>query len=330
VTGVARPFGTGAPTPAPTLSPMALPRARDLTDALLAPPGDPLSDATVALVRERLTSGLAEVVGAAADTGGAVPYTRVGAFDLACAGGGDDTGRRNDAGNGEGGGGDGGGDRNRGGVPPSRCPSSPFRWTTRTARRKIGLAAVGICAEGKAASPADAVAMVTADPAGPTGPGPTGPGSCADWLGSLAQPARAMVQAEAITWATRLWTAIEWHRIRTSPTVGGPDRWWHWNGAIRVALRGRVDVRLPGRGGAQLSMVGGSPAPAARSALCLAALVDVLARGAHGAPSRVVGWWPDSGRAWVVPVDATTLGATVDHVLRVVADVAYAGPRPRS
>lgn len=306
----------------PTLSPVALPRARALTDALLAPEGDPPPEATAAEMGERLTRGLAEVLANApagvpgAPRRGRAPCARVGAFDLARAGPDDRS--------------DGGGRTAGQAASARRAQPDPFRWSARTARRKIGLAAVRICADGCAASPVDAVTLVMADPAGPSGLGPNGPGSCADWLASLAPPARALVQAEAVTWATRLWTAIEWPRVTPRPVVGGADRWWHWNGAVRVALRGRADVRVPGPRGAQLSVVGGSPAPAARSALCLAALVDVLTRGAAHAPSRVVGWWPDCGKVWLVPVNRSTLQATVDHVLRAVARVAGNGAPPAS
>jgi hypothetical protein len=205
-----------------------------------------------------------------------------------------------------------------------------FRWSSRAARRPVGLAAVRARLEGRAATPADAVALVMSDPGGPHGLGRVGPGSCADWVASLAAPARSMVSAEATSWATRLWTAIDWGRLDPEKlSVGGPDRWWRWSGAgtgrtARIALRGRADVRLrldaTVRGGpphgAHLVVLDGHPGRATRHALMLSALVDALTsiRSSDQAtvPSRVVGWWPDSGKVWIIPVDAHTLGVAAD------------------
>lgn len=277
----------------PTLSPLALPRSRALTDALLAG-GTPPSAAAVATVRRHLEHALGEVAGSGAGAE-PPPCLRVRAFDLVRA----ETGS------------------------PVR-PDPPFRWTARTARRRIGLAAVRCCVADPSLSPAEAVAAVVSDPAGPTGPGPSGPGSCADWLTSLSAPARSAVEAGATTWATALWTALEWPRLAPAPVVGGADRWWDWCGAGRIALQGRADVRLPGPGGAHLVMLDGYPSPAARRALCFSALVDALRTGGADAPARVTAWWPECGKAWTAAVDGDSLRACADQVVLAVRHVLQA------
>ncbi|HTX63378.1 MAG TPA: hypothetical protein VMD28_07040, partial [Acidimicrobiales bacterium] len=215
------------------------------------------------------------------------------------------------------------------GSPPRPILGAPpFRWTARAARRSVGLAAVRSGLDGRAATPADAVADVMADPGGPFGVGRTGPGSCADWITSLAPPARTLVTAEATAWATRLWSAVDWGRLAPGrPVVGGPDRWWRWNDALggcRIAVRGRADVRVGGWAtdagrGAQLAVLDGQPEIVSRQALLVSALVDALSsrRSDEGAqvPARVLGWWPDCGKTWVVPVDAGTLVAAAEAVV---------------
>lgn len=267
------------------MSPLALPRAAALTDALLAGGAAP-SEAAVASVRRFLERGLSDAAGG---TPGPVPCLRICAFDLVQA--------------------------DSVAPPDSR---TPFRWTARTARRRVGLAAIRSCVAEPGLTPAEAVGRVVADPASPVGPGPRGPGSCADWLASLSPPARSTVQAEATTWATAVWTALEWNRILPAPVVGSPDRWWDWRGAVRVALQGRADVRVPGPGGAQLVVLDGFPSEAARRALCFGALVDALRSGGIDTPSRVVAWWPDCGKAWIDVVDGVGLRSCAGHVVQTV------------
>lgn len=272
---------TAPGAPAPTVSPVALPRAGALTDALVAP-GPVPGAAAVATVRRQLERGLSEAAGLGC---GPVPCLRVRAFDLV-----------------------------RAADSRQSAPATAFCWTARTARRRVGLAAVRACLAHPGLAPADAVAGVVADPGGPGGTGPRGPGSCADWLATLSPPARALVQAEAAAWATALVTALEWDRA-PSLTVGAPDRWWDWRGKVRVALQGRADVRLQGPGGAHLLVLGGFPSPAARAALSFSALVDALRSDGAGTPARVVAWWPDCGKAWAAQTDEAALRACAGQVL---------------
>jgi hypothetical protein len=303
-----------------------LPRARALTEALLESAADASTicdsdtsaPAAVAAVRQRLERGLRTVAG----SDGRAALLRIGHFQIARCIGGVATGiARTDV-----------------RMPVSR----PFRWTSRAARRPIGLAALRAGLDGRAASPADAVELVMREPGGPHGVGRAGPGSCADWIASVSPPARALVASEATAWTTRLWTAIEWDRLDPEmQVVGGSDRWWRWtdpSSTFRIALRGRADVRLGVRGdpgardrrpsGAHLLVLDGLPGLATRHAILLSALVDLLSwrrrSGSAPPPARVIGWWPDSGRTWIVPVDARGLGTAADAVVstaRVLLEV---------
>lgn len=279
---------------------LALPRARALTDALASVPQPSVDVDALALLADRLASALRRVGDRGAPAAPAGPArhrhdptgcVRIGAYQLVSGG--------------------------RAGT--ASAGATRFQWTARRARRAIGLSALRSVLDGHSAAPADAVAAVVGDPGGPGGLGAQGPGSCGDWLQSLSPAARAGVRAEATTWATQLYCALEWERLDPPPIVGAPDRWWVCGSKVRVALRGRADVRLAGGGGVHLSMLPGHPSAESRMALCLSALVDLLARGPAGLPARVAGWWPEAGKAWIVPVDAAALSAVADAAGRVAA-----------
>lgn len=300
-------------------SPLALPRARALTDALLCPPPPSFDVDDAPLLADRLARLIAQTTDHTADqtTDHTADQTTDQATDQARHAPAREPGRRPDP----------VGCVRIGAyqlLPAGRAPQAgttpvPFHWTARRARRAIGLAALRQFLDGDAAAPAEAVAAVVADPVGHGGLGARGPGSCADWIVSLPPAGRAAVRAAATTWATQLWCALEWARIEPAPVVGPPDRWWTCGSRVRVALRGRADVRLEGAGGVHLSVLAGQPTPESRMALCLSALVDLLSRGPGAVPSRVAGWWPDAGKAWIVPVDATALGAVADAAGRAAA-----------
>jgi hypothetical protein len=87
-----------------------------------------------------------------------------------------------------------------------------------------------------------------------------------------------------------------------------------------VALRGRADVRVRDAGGygAHFTMLGGVPTATARGELLLSALVSTLRHPDVPGPARVLGWWPDCGKAWIVPVDGAALDVVADAVLAAV------------
>lgn len=323
------PVGTLVPAWTPVAG---LPRARALSEALLAAGARtgsvPPDVAAVTGARERLERGLAAAVAGAGDAAAPASLLRIGHYQVARVLGGL-------------------------GVPGRPCDqrgaldhapeAHVFRWTSRAARRSVGLAALRAGLDGRAPTPADAVALVMSDPGGPFGVGRAGPGSCADWIASLAPAARSFVAAEATAWTTRLWTGVEWDRLGPQgpqgPLVGGPDLWWRWTGSAagggdgtrcEVAVRGRADVRVdPGpasggtRRGAHLVVLDGQPGVATRHALLLTALVAALSirrsKQPVSVPARVVGWWPDCGKAWVVPVDGRALALAAEAVVRTAA-----------
>ncbi|HVX23019.1 MAG TPA: hypothetical protein VHB02_16870 [Acidimicrobiales bacterium] len=210
---------------------------------------------------------------------------------------------------------------------PSAERSTPFRWSPRTARRTIGLAAARRCLGPGRLAPATAVAVVIGELAAEGRRGLGRSGSVAGWLAGLPGGGRAAVQVEATGWCTTLLEAVEWDRL-AGADVGPPDRWWAVGG---VSLRGRADVRLglagPGGGGAGgrglLTVVAGWPGPGSRVELGLAALVAAV--GGGEVPGRVVGWWPECGRAVAVAVDRGLLQATAAVVVATVREVRQAG-----
>lgn len=285
-----------------TLPATLLPRARGLTDALLAPAGPPPPPGVVADLDRALRNGLAE---ATAGCGG--PPVRLDAFAIRTVG-----------------------------EPPR--PSGPpgddsFRWTPRTARRTAGISAAALVVGGRARCPAQGAELAVAALVEDARRSRARPGSLADWLGSAPAGVVATVLAEATSWATHFVTAVEWSRVGGAVEVGGADRWWDVVGRPPVGLRGRVDARLavtpagraaPGRGSPQtarqslLTVVGGRPGPGSRTELGLAALVDILRRPGGPAPARVVGWWPECGRALVLDVTEQLLASTATATLAAV------------
>ncbi len=268
-----------------TLPSTVLPRAACLTDALLAPPEAPPTTRDLEALRRRLQAALVD----ASPTGG--PNLRVDAYLLRTL------------------------------ARENRLPDhlERFAWTPGNARRSIGLAAVRRCLEGGARYPAEAVTATVTAMIGEARAGVVGRGSPARWLSETAEGARAAAEAEATSWATRLLVAVEWHRLGRPPIVGAPDRWWDCPGA-RVALRGRCDARIETPAGRQtlLTMMAGHPGPSSRVQLALGALVDAVGRPSAPPPARVVGWWPECGRALVLAVDLGLLEETARTVVTAV------------
>jgi len=215
---------------------------------------------------------------------------------------------------------------------------SPFKWTPWTARRPIGVECVRACLANARLTPPqtghDVIARLIRRADDERGR----PGSLAEWLAGLAVGGRAVVQAEAVAWATQLLTALEWSKL-TAPIVG-VDRSVVLPSSSQVLLRGRIEVRtrlvspqppnarrtLDVAPSVLFAMMTGRPSPTARTELGLAALTVAL-DGRHGdVPVRVVGWWPQCGRALIVPVDL----ALLDHTCQaVVATVRAACPTRR-
>lgn len=200
----------------------------------------------------------------------------------------------------------------------------PFVWKPAFVRRSLGLEVVRVCAEGRFRGPAAAV-------------GPVADRAIAEWLRSgyrtfhwepwlagLGAGARAVVLAEAVTWATSLWASFDWPALRGEAVLGGSDD--RWSGPGSVVLRGRTEARIGPLGARPVfvSVASGCPGDGWRSELGFLALVAALAAPERLVASRVVGLWPEAGYRLAVEIDETALVAGVDRVVDAVAVTADA------
>ena len=249
----------------------------------------------------------------------------------------------------------------------SRGIGASFSWSALRARRAVGLRAVAACVEGRHRFVAEAVRAVVDDLAATAGgppergaPGAAG-GSLGCWLASLPTGGRAAVLSAATTWGEALFEALEWDRVAGRAEIGGPDRWGRCTalggppsqtvpvsgtgrpgaqgmvGAGRgapggVLVRARADVRVelavgeggarePGTGGgpakavALLAVLGGLPGATSYQELAVGALGELLASPGGPVAARVVGLWPECGRAMVCEVDRTALDGAIEAVV---------------
>jgi hypothetical protein len=194
-----------------------------------------------------------------------------------------------------------------GGEAGDPAQPEPFAWSARTARRSIGVAAVRLLLGGGARSPLEAVRYRLAESSRLVRGGSSSVSQLDRWVDGLPPAGRAAVGAEAVTWATRLWCALDWSEFPAPPAIGR-DHWWDSPHSALLALRGRADVRTPH---AHLVVLSGPRRDSVRAELALVSLVEALRVRGDDVPGRVVGWWPDSGH--LVRVDpepaVLTLGA---------------------
>ncbi|HUE08325.1 MAG TPA: hypothetical protein VMP41_12930 [Acidimicrobiales bacterium] len=192
----------------------------------------------------------------------------------------------------------------------------PFAWSPRTARRALGLAAVRSLLGGETRTPHEAVRARLADSDRGVREGGQTMSQLDRWVASLPGAGRSAVAAEAVTWATRLWCALDWSAL-SAPLVGR-DHWWDSPHSALLALRGRAEVRTRL---ADLVVLSGPRRESVRAELALVALVEALrARAdAEPAPSRVVGWWPDSGHIVCLEPHPGVLTLAADSVALVLA-----------
>lgn len=217
-------------------------------------------------------------------------------------------------------------------------PDEPFAWKPVFVRRSLGLEVVNACATRRFRAPADAV-------------GPVADEAVSDWertgwrrfywepwLAGLAAGSRAMVFAEAVSWATALWSSLDWKAFSPPPHFGGTDDQWACPAARTVRLKGRCEVRVPlaqeptGTGGrnsvasptALVSLSSGCPGPTWAEELAYLAMVAGLRSPARPVPARVVGLWPDAGEYRVAEVGDQLLAAAADRTVTTVQAIADA------
>ncbi len=193
----------------------------------------------------------------------------------------------------------------------------PFTWSARTARRALGLAAVRSLLGGETRTPHEAVRARLADGDRGVQEGSRTVSQLDRWVASLSDAGRSTVAAEAVTWATRLWCALDWSALGM-PLVLGRDHWWDSPHSALLALRGRAEVRSRL---AHLVVLSGPRRGSVRAELALVALVEALRARADvpPAPSRVVGWWPDSGHIVRLEPHPSVLRLAADSVALVLA-----------
>jgi hypothetical protein len=146
------------------------------------------------------------------------------------------------------------------------------------------------------------------------------------WLAGLPAAGLAVVQAEAVTWATRLWCALDWSAFGDLPLIGR-DHWWDSPHSSLLAIRSRAEVRSVGFDqeghpfSVHLVVLTGPRRPTVRSELSVVAMVEALQAASSLPPGRVVGWWPDSGHLVKVEVDRASVTAGVEAVAHTLAGV---------
>jgi hypothetical protein len=298
---------------------ITLPRSVALTDALLSGVGAPLGPGDLQQIEEgieRRLRALGAAAGGQPTTGHRGPGGRPGpsgrpARRLCLDGYLVRTGRRP-------------GESSAATGAATGSAGARFAWSAANARRSIGLAAVRACLDDPEATPSVGVdrALRAAQR-----PAAAPPGSLGRWLATLGPGALAVTRAEAVRWSTALHGALDWARLGPSTQVGGADRSWASRDRAGVVIRGRAEVRAPVAPGpgdpgglAALVVLSGWPGPGARCELAVNALAQALgAQRADQVPSRIAGWWPQSGRSLILDVDRALLEAAAQAVLGAAA-----------
>ncbi len=201
---------------------------------------------------------------------------------------------------------------------------APFAWRPAFVRRSLGLAVVEACAAGRFHSPLEAAGPVAAEAVARWEETGWRIYHWEPWVAGLAPGARAVVLAEAVGWASSLWSSFDWSGMDPLPDFGGADDQWACPSTHSVRLKGRSELRLPlGPGGAAalVSVSGGCPTEGWREELAFLALTASLRSPSRPVPARVVGLWPDAGADRCVEIDETVLAAAVDRVVATVAAV---------
>jgi hypothetical protein len=202
-------------------------------------------------------------------------------------------------------------------------PSAPFAWSARTTRRALGLSIVRLLMGGEARTPVDGGSIAVAQAIRSVREGHRPPAPMERWLAGLSTAGLAVVQADAVTWATRLWCALDW-RAFPQPPVIGRDHWWDSPHSSLLAIRSRAEVRSVGADetagpfSTHLVVLGGTRRASVRTELSVVAMVEALRAPRSLPPGRIVGWWPDSGHVVKVEVDRATLEEGVAVVTRIL------------
>jgi hypothetical protein len=223
------------------------------------------------------------------------------------------------------------------GDPEAAAVEEPFSWKPAFVRRSLGLAIVDACVSGRFSSPAEAAGPVVAAAVAEWERTGWRSFHWEPWLAGLSAGARAAVVAEGLTWATALWTSLDWGSLGVRPQIGGGDDQWICPAPRTVRLKSRPDLRLTlpgeprqptsGEQGAThvlLSVASGCPGRDWAIELGYLALVAALRSPSRPVASRVTGLWPDAGLSLTTDVDASALLSAADRVVTTVASVVAA------
>ena len=213
-------------------------------------------------------------------------------------------------------------------------PDEPFAWRPVFVRRSLGLAVVDACAHRRFRSPLDAAEPVVVEAVDQWKETGWRTYHWEPWVAGLAPGARAAVLAEAVGWASSLWSALDWSLFDPVPRIGGSDDTWVCPAVRMLRLKGRPELRVPlaagasaarvpGAGGAValVSVNSGYPSDVWREELAYLALVAALRSPSSPVPGRVLGLWPASGAERSVEIDERALTGAADLVVATVADV---------
>lgn len=219
-------------------------------------------------------------------------------------------------------------------------PEEAFVWKPAFVRRSLGLAVVEACIEGRFPTPMEAIDPVSDAAVAEWARTGWRTFHWEPWFARLPAGARASVLAEALGWATALWSAVEWNRLPRRPQVGGPADQWICPAGRVVILKARSELRvrlaevLPGSAGAMtvggstalVSVSSGCPGATWAEELAYLALVAALRSPTRPVPARVLGLWPDAGIHAVVDMEDAVLTAAVERVIATVDSVVDVRP----
>ncbi len=214
-------------------------------------------------------------------------------------------------------------------------PPEAFAWKPRFVRRSLGLAIMRSCVAGRFRTPMQAAGPVACEAVAEWERTGWRTFHWEPWFAGLAPGGQASVLAEAVSWATPLWSEFEWRLISHLADLGGVDDQWSCPAPRQVRLKGRSEVRVvlerggtgPEGGGrcdrpvALVSMSGGRPGARWTEELAFLALAAGLRSPSRPVPARVMGVWPDAGAHATVDIDAGVLAAAADRVMATVEAV---------
>jgi hypothetical protein len=120
-------------------------------------------------------------------------------------------------------------------------PDEPFWWKPAFVRRSLGLSAIDACLNRRYSTPGEATGPIADEAVAEWSRTGWRTFHWEPWMAALSPAARSAVVAEAATWATALWSSIDWRPFGRSIRLGGPDDQWVCP-AVRT-IRGATGLR---------------------------------------------------------------------------------------